>query len=689
VIEPTDGGRRAPVSPQMAMRVAVLGGIALALFAVLFFRLWFLQVLSGDRYVAQANNNRVRVERVPAPRGEIVDRNGVTLVSNRSANLVTLRPDTLPDEVLEQAATYGQRVGQRALKPKAQRGRPVPFPALTDPELRARYARLGKVIKLSTTQIHRRVITGLVRAPYAGIRLKTDVPEAVRNFLVERAEEFPGVDADVRFVREYPYGTLAAQLFGPVGEVSPEQLEQEKFRGVLQGAVVGKDGLELQYDQFLRGRDGTNRVIVGADNKPREVRPGRRPQAGRQLRLSLDLGLQQTLQRALRNYAGSKFGAALAMDPRTGEVLAMASLPTFDPSILSRPLTPETQARLFSDEGGGPLNNRAVAGLYPIGSTFKPITALAALDEGLESPTSIVQDTGCIQIGKLESDKRCNAGRKVYGPVDLAKALGVSSDIYFYEQGLNLNARSGRPLQTWARRLGFERRTGIDLPLEAKGVVPDAEWRARLNEEQEACVRREGRGNCFISDGREWTAGDNVGLAIGQGDLLATPLQLAVSYAGIATGRVPRPRLGLSVRDDQGRILQDLRPAPGRRVGVEPAWRDAILSGLRAAVAEPGGTATPIFKGAGWDFGRFPVVGKTGTAQKGRRGFETDSSWFVAYGSAAGGPEPAKEIVMVATIEEGGFGSETAAPVVCQAMFKWFTGRSKRCDPQVVDGAVE
>jgi penicillin-binding protein 2 len=687
MIEQTDG-RRPPVSQGMALRVAVLGGIGFALFAIIFFRLWYLQVLSGDQYLAQANDNRIRVERDPAPRGSIVDRTGVVLVENRKANVVALKPSTLPSEVLDAAAEYGQKAGQREQRPKGRKGAPVPFPPLRDPALRDRYARLGRVIGLPASEIHRRVISSLVQAPYATIRLKTDVPNTVRDFLVERHDEFPGVDPDVRFLRKYNYGGLAAQIFGPIGEISPDQLKMDRFRDLRQGQVIGKDGLEYTYDRYLRGRDGTRKVVVGADNKPRSTIAGREPVAGKQLKLTLDLGLQQSLQNAMVRMSGGLPGGAVALDPRSGEILAMVSLPTFDPAVLARPISKDKFDERFGEDAGAPLVNRALSGLYPTGSTFKPITALAALQTGVATAATTIADSGCQRIGTLSTDVVCNAGKTAFGSVNVQRALTVSSNVFFYNMGLRLNPLEGQPLQKWAARLGLGRPTGVDLPGDVEGLVPSAEWRRSLNRREAACRRKKGielaagtYSSCGISDLREWTAGDEVNLSVGQGDLQVTPLQLAVAYSTIANGgTVVRPHLGLAVEDEQGRTEQRLRPGRTRKVRIDEANRQLVLAGLNGAASEPGGTSSAVFDG--WDQARRPMHGKTGTAQRVQDGGMVEQSWYASYAfeKDANG-KPTRPIVIVATVEKGGYGAARAAPAVCSAMWKWFTGKGRTCKP--------
>jgi len=660
MIEPAND-RRPPITPQLAIRVAIFGAVALGLFAVIFFRLWFLQVLSGDRYLAEANTNRFRQLRIAAPRGEIVDRNGTVIVRNKRAIVVQLDPTKLPQEERTIAAKWGQDIGKRAARPKGRRGAPVRIPPIPTEQLRVRYERLSNVINTSGESIHRQVIRSLALVPYSSVRVKTDVPRSVLTYILERSKQFPGVTVEQTYLREYPRKTLAAQILGNVGEISPDELKQSRFRGVKQATVIGKDGLERSYDRYLRGQDGIQRVQVDATGRPiaNDRLRDTEPVGGQRVRLSLDLPLTQVGQRGLG--ATGKPGTFVALDPSNGEVLAMASSPSFDPTVFTKPITQQRFEARFGEDAGSPLVNRAISGLYPTGSTFKPITALAALQSGAVSAGEPIDDPGCIKIGDREF---CNAGKFPNGSVDMRKALTVSSDVYFYRLGQRLFPQEGQVLQAWARRLGFGRRTGIDLRGEQEGLIPDRAWRERLNKRERKCRPTNGGRPCYALDYSAYNLGDNVNLAVGQGFLQANPLQLAVAYGAIANGgKVVRPHLGLEIEDDQGRLLQRIKRAPSRRVRFDPANRQAIMDGLQGAAQGPGGTSTDVF--AGWDHRRFPVFGKTGTAE---RQPKADQSWYVAYV-----PDKERPIVVVVTVEEGGFGAATAAPIACKVLEHYYS----------------
>jgi penicillin-binding protein 2 len=409
---------------------------------------------------------------------------------------------------------------------------------------------------------------------------------------------------------------------------------------------------------------------VDANGNPTRTDIQRPPEAGRQLQLSLDLGLQRTAQAAMARAGKGLPGAFVAMDPTNGEVLALGSYPSFDPSILSRPISPQEYARRFGADAGAPAYDRAIAGYYPTGSTFKPITAMAALTHGVITPDTPINDSGCVAIGTA-GQEFCNAGKVSNGTLSLRRALQVSSDVFFFTLGRDLNALPHQPLQTWAHSLGLGRRTGIDLPGEIKGQVPDRAWRTRINKREIACEKRKKVPSCFISDKRDWTVGDNVNLAVGQGDLQATPLQMATVYSTIATGgRVPKPHLGLRVQDSSGRLVQTLNPGSRRHVSIDPAYRQAIMDGLHAAASQPGGTSFDVW--SGWDQNRFPIYGKTGTAE---RPPHPDQSWYVAY--AYDGTPTHRPIVVAVTLEGGGFGAEAAAPAARLIISKWFGVKGK------------
>jgi penicillin-binding protein 2 len=607
---------------QLALRIAIFGTVAFALLAVLFFRLWFLQVLNGEEYLAEARNNRTREFRVTAPRGEILDRNGRVLVANRTSLALQVNPRKLPADPAER---------------------------------RAELTQLAELTHTSLRRVRKAIREGAELAPGAPVTLRRDVGSYLVFYLEENQDRFPGVTVQRVFVRRYPHGTLAAHLFGNVGEVSEEQLKEARYKGLEPGDAVGQDGVEYSYDEVLRGRAGATRIQVDALGRPT---PGGQldvvePAPGNNLRLTVDSRLQEAGDAALAGQGLA--GGYVAMDVRSGAVLAMGSNPTFDPDVLTPPISQAQVDELYRDPVLSPLTNRAIAGAYPTGSTFKPITSVAALASGNVTVTEPIYDDGVFSLGGIDFE---NAGGVAHGSLAMQTALQVSSDVFYYTLGDRMNGSTA--LQEWAHKLGIGRESGIDLPGEQPGLLPTPAWRNQLYKED-------------LTE-RPWSAGDNVNLAVGQGDLQADPLQMAVAYATIANGgTVPRPHVALQVEDAAGRVLREIEPRPARSVEIEPEWRETILAGLHDAAQSPGGTSYGVFGGF-----PVPVAGKTGTAE---RPPYADQSWYVVLA-----PYPDPEIVVAVTFEQGGFGADTAAPAALQILSAHF---GKSAEAVETAGAVE
>jgi penicillin-binding protein 2 len=592
---------------RMALRIAVLGGFAVALFAVLAFRLWDLQVLSGQQYLAEAKNNRTREYKVIAPRGHILDRDGGVLVDNRTSLALQVNMQKLPEDPARQKTELTQ---------------------------------LGDFVHMPLAKVRRTIREQEEVAAGAPITLRRDVGYDLVYFLEENQRRFPGVQVQRVFVRNYPDGSRAAHVLGSVGEVSEEELKEAPYKGLEPGDEVGKGGVEYTYDKYLRGKPGLTKIQVNALGQPT---PGgallsQPPTPGDNLKLSIDPDVQAAGESALASRGLP--GAFISMNVDNGEILGLGSFPTYDPSDLTPPLS-QAQVDDLIRNPAAPLDDRATAGLYPTGSTFKLITAMAALEGGVVTPGETIFDNGSITVG----DQRFqNAGGAAYGPVDLVNALRVSSDVYFYELGLKM-WNTGE-LQRWAAKLGIGRPTGLDLPEQAEGLVPSKQWRDQLYKEGET--------------ERPWSAGDNVQLATGQGDLQTNPLQMAIAYAAVANGgTIVTPHVGLELEDAAGRVLKEFAPPPRRHVHMNGAYRADILEGLHEAAQSPGGTSYGIFGG-------FPVAvaGKTGTAQ---RPPHADQSWYIILA-----PYPNPRIVTAVTIEEGGFGAESAAPAALQILEAYF-----------------
>jgi penicillin-binding protein 2 len=603
---------------RLALRIAIFGGFAVVLFVVLFFRLWLLQVLDGEKYLAEAKNNRTRSYRVSAPRGEILDRNGKVLVTNRTSLALQVNPRKLPAD-------------------PARR--------------RAELAQLAELTHSTPRHLRRTMHKELTLAPAAPVTLRRDVGHYLVYYLQENQDRFPGVEVQRVFVRDYPDGTLAAHILGNVGEISETQLKEPQHRGLQPGDEIGQEGVEATYDRYLRGKPGLTQVQVDALGEPTPNGHlfSKPPAPGDSLELSIDSKVQEAGQAAMAERGLP--GGFITMDVHTGEILGLGSFPTFEPSTFTRPLT-QKQVDEFIRNPATPLVDRAVAGLYPTGSTFKPITAIAALESGKLSLGEAIDDPGQIVIGG-ETFK--DAGEAAHGLVNLTSALEVSSDVFFYTLGGRM-WNTGQ-LQHWAHALGIGRPTGIDLPGTEEGLLPSKHWRDQLYKEG--------------GTERPWSVGDNIQLATGQGDLQTNPLQMAVAYATLANGgTVVTPHLGLQIDDAAGRVLKEFDPKPRRHVRIDPEYRAAILEGLHDAAQNGGGTSFEVF-------GSFPipVAGKTGTAQ---RPPHLDQSW---YGVLA--PYPNPRIVTFVTMEEGGFGVESAAPAAKKILEAYFAGRlAKEAAPE-------
>jgi penicillin-binding protein 2 len=595
-------------SGRLSLRIAVLGGVAVALFAVLFFRLWDLQVLSGSQYLAEAKNNRTREYKVIAPRGNVLDREGNVLVDNRTSLALQLNTQKLPEDPAEE---------------------------------RAELERLGGLAQMPLRKVRRTIKEQEEVAAGAPITLRRDVGYDLVYYLEENQRRFPGVQVARVFVRAYPDGSRAAHVLGSVGEVSEEELKEAPYKGLEPGDEVGKGGVEYTYDRYLRGEPGLTKIQVNALGQPT---PGGQlvsqpPSPGDNLKLTLDPDVQAAGEAALASRGLP--GAFVTMNVDNGEILGLGSAPTYDPAVFTRPMTQAQVDALYRDPVAAPLTDRATQGLYPTGSTFKIITAMAALEGGFVTPGEAIYDGGSLTVGGQEFQ---NAGGAAFGSVSLVPALQVSSDVYFYTLGLRMNETND--LQSWAGRLGIGRPSGLDLPEQEEGLVPSRQWRDQLYKEGET--------------ERPWSVGDNIQLATGQGDLQTNPLQMAIAYAALANGgTIVTPHVGLEVEDAAGRVLKEFDPPARRHVHMDAGYREAILEGLHEAAQTPGGTSYAVFGGF-----PVPVAGKTGTAE---RVGHADQSWYLVLA-----PYPNPRIVTAVTFEEGGFGAESAAPAALQILEAYF-----------------
>jgi penicillin-binding protein 2 len=640
-------------TPQLALRIGILGAVALLAFGVLFFRLWALQVLSGPQYLQAALDNQLRSVRVEAPRGQILDVNGRPLVINVPGTAVELHPADLP-------MTWKARLR----------------------ELR----RLSRIVKVPVNEMLRG-IKARGSDPVTPVIVREDVKRtAPINYLYEHAEEFPGVSVTDTYLRDYPNGTLAAQVLGYVNEISAAQLKQLQRNGYAAGDKIGEAGVEGSYDSYLRGRAGLAQLRVDSLGRPRSPLVAKRPPApGDSIKLTIDAKLQSVAQQAIlfgidRAFANKHWqadgGAIVALDPRDGAIRAMASYPTYNPNIYgghvttkrlaAQGLTPST-----AEQRNYPSLDRATDGVYPAGSTFKPVTALAAMETGKLLPSTVLPCTGSYTVysefdGSV-SQVFHNVDPYIDMPMTLPTALAASCDTWFYKLGdefYHAPASEGHPLQAWAARFGFGRKTGVDVGPESAGLLPTPEWRKRT------FTAKTDPHNWRIDN--QWKPGDSIQLAIGQKDLLVTPLQMARFYALIANGgKLVRPHLAQQVEEGGGtphsppRVVHTF-PAPvPQSVGLNPTYLAAVQDGLWQATHSRDGTSTSVF-------GTFPIpiAGKTGTAQKDPSTDQRDQSWWCGYGPANSTTPP--ELVVCALIENGGFGADAAAPAALQVFKQYF-----------------
>jgi penicillin-binding protein 2 len=627
----------------MALRIAVVGVFAVTIFCVLFFRLWALQVISGQQYLEEARNNQVRTFRAPAQRGSIIDRNGKVLVSNVPSTVAQLWPAALDDLSAEERTQTLRRVG-RLLD--------VPYRTI-EKDLGARKDDL-----------------------LTPVTIKTDVPSAKVNYLLEHQNDFPGVQISQGSLRHYDQGSIASQLLGYVSEISPQQVDARKKDGYAPGDRIGQTGVEGTYDTYLRGQPGIGRVYVDALGRVKSAREYEQlPEAGDNVRLTIDADLQRTAEEAL-DYGiriahedgrwAADGGALIAMDPNTGEILALASSPTFDPRIYTGRVKQKNLNQLAKPSANHPTLDRAVAGLYPPGSTFKPVTALAALESGLVAPDELIQCTGKEVV---DGQVFKNWDPYVNEPMTMTTALAASCDTYFYQLGLRFYERKDSPMQSWARDMGFGAKTGVDVGPEERGLVPTPSWRRRYFKTEIDKI---------------WTSGDSVQLAIGQGDVLVTPLQMTRLYGMIATGgKLVEPHVVKSVEEpgNEGQapvVLRDYAPKPPKDVQLDSSAVRVVQEGLYQATHESYGTSSGIF-------GTFPVqiAGKTGTAEKyvrlpGYSGLQ-DQAWWCGYG-----PYASPKLVVCALIENGGHGGIAAAPAALRVFEKYF-----KVDPNSYSASVK
>jgi penicillin-binding protein 2 len=624
------------------LRLGIVAIVALSLFAALLTRLWYLQVLSAPEFRLQAAANSVRIVPEPAPRGRILDRHGRTLVDNRASNVVAI-----------DRAKFATEVGLSAWSVEG-------WNALSDAKRAKALEPLAAVLAEPVEVLQRRLVDQRT-SPYTPIPVDTDVTDDKMVRILEHSDDFPSVVAKRVAVRSYPMGNIAPHILGYVGEASEREIADSSDELSL-GDQIGKSGIELAYDRDLRGSAGEQRIEVDAKGKPIRVVSRTPPVTGHDVVLSIDADVQRlaevSLEEGLRAARSQRFqddgrpliadaGAAVVLDTQ-GALIAMASYPTFDLPSLADGITEAEGRTLFSDATGAPFVNRATEGNYAPGSTWKLITADAALRSGLISSASTYNDRGTYRIGGdcVSGCDLRNAGSTPFGLVNVNRALAVSSDVFFYDLGARFwfqREQYGEDaIQKQAAQYGFGDRTGIPLPNESAGQILTPEKKRKLAADSPKLV-----------DGPDWFAGANTNLAIGQSVVSVTPLQLANAYATFANGGDRhQPNVALRIERQDGTVVREIAGRKANHVDLPPALRDPILAGLRGAITDPKGTAHNAFLGFPSEW---PVAGKTGTAQAPPK---QDTALFVGFG-----PVHAPAYAVAVVMEQSGFGASAAAPV--------------------------
>lgn len=593
-----------------ASRLATLGIAMCGLLILLISRLWFLQLEEGASFRERSERNRLRFERIPAVRGKLYDRMGRLLVDNLPSFDVVFRPEYISDldQTLSDLARY---------LPDRQLVLPESL-LLHDPR----------------------------RPADAGIVAARDVDWPTILAVESHPHDFLGVSLEARSKRSYLMGTLAAHLLGYVGEVSQHELDQSAH--YRRGDIVGKFGVEKTWDKDLRGRNGGRQVEVDASGKRLETIEELPAQPGHSLVLTIDIDLQKQVEDAL----GGRPGAVVVLDVSNGDVLALASAPTFDPSVFTRGISAE-EWRDLRDDPLHPLTNRAIQGQYPPASTFKLVSAAAALAEGVITPDTRAYCPGHTRVGGRRV--RCWRERG-HGSVDLRRALAESCDVYFYQIGRQLGIQT---LATYARLFGLDKPLGISLAYEVGGIIPDRAWKQK-------------------QIGEPWYLGETISAVIGQGYVTATPLQVAEMAAAVANGgTVYRPRIVKQVIAPSGEVVKSQTPQVVSRIRVAAEHLRVITEGMSDVVHKAYGTGQRA---------RVPqvrIAGKTGTAQviSGRGGSSQqiarrfrDHAWFVAFA-----PADAPKIAVACLLEHAASGGgRVAAPVVQKVLSAYFSSIQQR-----------
>ncbi len=576
------------------------------LFLFLLSRLWYLQVVQSEKLKTMSENNRLRFVPVASSRGVLLDRNGKVLVDNSPSFSLALIPQDVRDKdaLLEKLAT---------------------------------------ILGLDRRELQEKWEKGKGRAKYFPIIVAAGLTRDQLEFFEENSLWLPGVDIEMKPIRQYPNGTLAAHLFGYLGEITEAELGNTEFGEYNPGDYVGKSGIERSWESYLHGDDGGRQIEVDARGRFLRTISETAPTVGHSIMLTIDEGLQKTTEKAL----GDKAAAAVVMDVHSGEILAFASNPTFDPALFTGRMPVDTWKEYLEDKRH-PLENKALKGQYPPGSTFKIVTALAGLAEGLIDEHTSVNCSGEYTLGK--NTFRCWE-KKGHGKVDLKRALKESCDVYFYQLGERLGVDK---IAVYARQFGLGETLGVGLENEKSGLIPTAAWKEKRF-------------------GKKWYKGETLPVSIGQGYVLTTPIQLASMIATVANeGTVYRPHLVKKIVDRDGKTIKEFAPEVLRRTQFNAEQFRLVKEGLLAVVNESRGT------GAGARLYEVKVAGKTGTSQvvkmrdsKGDIPYQyRDHALFVAFA-----PYDKPEVAVAVVVEHGEHGGGTAAPVAGSILRHYFESK--------------
>jgi penicillin-binding protein 2 len=597
------------------LRFQVVLYLVASVFVVLLLRLWFLQIIRGDSYRNLSENNRIRLEDIVPTRGIIYDRHGRILVDNRPAFNLAIVPEDVSDIHL----TLGQ---------------------------------LSGLLGVEQSQFMEKFQGAPKGAPFRPVLLKRDMTRDEVAAVESHRFDLSGVMVQIEPKRSYERPSFAAHLIGYLGEIEEAQLKGRRDQGYKLGDYLGKYGVELEWEEALKGERGGRQVEADAAGRQLRILREVPSQPGHNLVLTLDTGLQLRAERALEG----KAGAIIALDPNTGDVLAMASSPAFDQNQFIRGLSAKEWQSIV-DNPLHPLENKSIQGQYPIGSTFKPVVLAAALEDGVVDPSTVLSCYGEYRLGNHVY--RCWKKRG-HGELALYQGLVQSCDIYFYQLGQKLGVER---MAAYAKRFRLGSKSLIRLHDEASGLVPTPEWKLRRF-------------------GVPWQKGEDLVTAIGQGFLLSTPIQVGVFYAAIANGgKFLRPRVVLRVEDPDGAVIKNVGPEIVGKLNLSPNTLSFLQKALEGVVHEPRGTGRAAqLRGK---LHEIRVAGKTGTAQVVRAPEDDeeqdesevpykfrDHAWFAAYA-----PTEAPEIVVVVLVEHGGHGGSAAAPLAREVMEEYFGSR--------------